>query len=131
MNDQSLALRAESAQLLASALAVEALAEAADPSTAPDVLDDLRAAVAATAGACEAMAAGLIPPAEMICERYSRAAASWSSSGARPPHERLALLLAALHDAASGLRTASEQCRVAAQATPSVSSSGTACSPRG
>jgi hypothetical protein len=116
MNDQSVALRAESAQLLASALVVEATAEAADPSTAPDVLEDLEAAVAATAGACEAMATALIPPAETICERYRRAAESWSSSGARPPHERLALLLAALHDAASSLRTASEQCRVAAHA---------------
>jgi hypothetical protein len=117
MNDQSIALRAESAQLLASALAVEAMADTADPSTAPDILQDLEATVAAAAGACEAMAAALIPPAETICERYDRAAASWSSSGPRPPHERLALLLAALHDAASSLRTASEQCRVAAEAT--------------
>lgn len=117
MNDQSLALRAESAQLLASALVVEAMAEAADPATAPDVLADLEAAVAATAGACEVMAAALVPPAETICERYTHAAEAWARSGAPPPHERLALLLAALHDAASSLRTAAEQCRIAAQAS--------------
>ncbi|HEX2087025.1 MAG TPA: hypothetical protein VHF89_15190 [Solirubrobacteraceae bacterium] len=117
MHPPSADLPAESAQLLAAALAVEAMAGSADASTAPGVLHDLQAVVTALAGACDEIATGLVPPGGTICERYARAAAAWSSSGETPSHERFAFLLAALHDAAGGLRAASERCRVAAAAT--------------
>jgi hypothetical protein len=62
-----------------------------------------------------AMASAVVPPGGTVCDRYTRAAAAFPVEA--PSHEQLALLLAALHDAAASLRTAAAQCRVALDAT--------------
>ena len=105
-----------SRSLLESARALEAVARDVPPAAVPGVLANLEAALDSLATSAEAMAGAVVPPGGAICDRY-RAAAAAFPEGARPPNERLALLLAALHDAAASLRTAADQCGVALDAT--------------
>jgi hypothetical protein len=76
----------------------------------------------ATAVACEAMAAAVVPPGGPITDRYRCAAAGWPTAVA-PSHERLAAVLSALHDTAAGLRVAAARCRRAHDAARSLAKS--------
>jgi hypothetical protein len=119
MQDPSPEASAESARLLESARALRAVAGGADPAAARVVLEDVEAMLRATAVACEAMAAAVVPPGGPITDRYRRAAAGRPTAVA-PSYERLAALLSALHDTAAGLPVAAARCRRAHDATRSL-----------
>ena len=102
--------------LLDSARALEAIAADVGLGAVPGVLENLEASLESAARTAVAMASAVVPPDDAICDRYAAAATAFPE-GAQPPNERLALLLAALHDAAASLRTAAAQCRVARNAT--------------
>ena len=74
-------------------------------------LTDLALVMRGAAQRCDDMAAHYFPPvaADSICDRFDRAAAAWPD-GERPSYERLAAVLAALHDAAASSRLAAHRC---------------------
>jgi hypothetical protein len=109
---------AESVRLLESARALQAVAGGADPTEVRVVLEDVEAVLRATAVACEAMAAAVVPPGGPITDRCRRAAGRWPTAHA-PSHERLAAVMSALHDTAGQLRVAA-RCRRARDTTRSL-----------
>ena len=74
-------------------------------------LTDLALVMRGAAQRCDDMAAHCFPPvaADSICDRLDCAAAAWPE-GERPSYERLAAVLAALHDAAASSRLAARRC---------------------
>jgi hypothetical protein len=80
MQDPNPEASTESARLLESARALQAVAGGADPAAVRVVLEDVEAVLRATAVTCEAMAAAVVPPGGPITDRYRRAAAGWPAA---------------------------------------------------
>ena len=74
-------------------------------------LTDLALVMRGAAQRCDDLAARYFPPgaAKSICDRLERAAVAWPD-GERPSNERLAAVLAALHDSAASSRLAAHRC---------------------
>jgi hypothetical protein len=124
--------RAMHAQQLTSAtVAVQTAGHSIETST--DVtrmagsLTDLGEALRAAARACDQLAARVVPgdPSGPLCDRYRTAAEAWPSP-APPSHERLAAILASLHDTAAGARLAARRCDHAVGAVAATSEAGDA-----
>jgi hypothetical protein len=83
------------------------------PGTAISALAGIEATLQALERECVHLTSALLPPDEAngICGRYRAAAARWPASSGPISHERLADILATLHEAAAGLRHATERCR--------------------
>jgi hypothetical protein len=83
------------------------------PATAISALTGIEATLHALERECVYLASALLPPgdADGICGRYRAAAARWPATSPPPSHERLAEILATLHEAAAGIRLATERCR--------------------
>jgi len=90
------------------------------PGTAISALTGIEATLHALERECMHLASALLPPdgADGICGRYRAAAARWPATSAPLSHERLAEILATLHDAAAGVRLATERCRRVRQLLP-------------
>ena len=104
--------------------ATTALAEAsrsvaypAEVSQMVDALDDLASAFRGAAGACDALARHAVPDgaAGPISGRYRAAADAWPSD-TPPSYDRLAAVLASLHDTAATARMAARRCEAAVAA---------------
>jgi hypothetical protein len=83
------------------------------PGTAITALAGIEATLRALERECLYVAAAWFPPDEAhgVCGRYRAAAAGWPATWDPPSHERLAEILATLHEAAAGVRLATERCR--------------------
>jgi hypothetical protein len=87
------------------------------PTLAGD-LGDLAAVLRESAERCDRAAARIAPHEaldETVCDRYRAAAARWPASSP-PPYERVAAVLARLHDAGTAARAAARRCDAAREA---------------
>jgi hypothetical protein len=89
------------------------------PSSSPgDDLGELAAALREAAERCDRAAARIAPHEaldETVCDRYRAAAARWPAESP-PPYERIAGILARLHDAGAAAREAARRCDAAREA---------------
>jgi hypothetical protein len=104
----------DAAALLAAAEGLEdAAPHTRSPQSVAASLVNVEAALRALDRACIAAASALIPPPagdDRICARYAAAAEHWDDART-PSYERMAEILARLHDSGATLRAAAECCR--------------------